>query len=215
MIYSVSINELAATSPAISEQAQVSDWPMRILLTALTLAVIAFFFTLIARSWRRRANRQKGIGELPTVPAEVAEEIESGTLQATEVRYVGTASAVNWNDKIAYAGLANRGFAYVSVHGQGVVIDRDSAVTLFIPKDAIVNVSLVKGVSGRAFGKEGVVAIRWVQGDFTLDTGLRSSSEEVRHQLVRDITAIARDGARFAPQDVVATQGSTAQKVED
>lgn len=171
----------------ISEQAQVSNWPMRILLTSLTIAVIAGIFALIIRSWRRRAISQDRLGDLPTVPAEVNEAVESGELDLVEMRYVGTASDANWNDKIAHAGLSNRGFAEVGVHPLGVVIDRGVGGVLFVPRNAIVAVGLAKGVAGRAYGKDGVVALRWVHADQTLDTGLRSSSEEVRNQIVAKV----------------------------
>lgn len=200
---------------AISEQAQVSDWPLRILLTSLTIAVIAFFFVLIARSWRRRAAGQQGLGELPEVPPEVVESIQSGELSTTEVRYIGTASAVNWNDKIAYQGLANRGFAQVGVHPLGVVIDRDGASTLFIPRVAIARVELAKGVAGRAFGGQGVVAVSWVQSGIQLDTGLRSSSNDVRQQLVAQISQLIQDGEQSTPQVQDVAAGAVAQKSED
>ncbi|MFZ1361627.1 MAG: hypothetical protein WAS05_01650 [Candidatus Nanopelagicales bacterium] len=183
----------------ISEQAQVSNWPMRILLTVLTIAVIAGFFTLIIRSWRRRAARQDQLGSLPDVPQEVTDAVESGELDLVEMRYIGTASDVNWNDKIAYAGLSNRGFAEVGVHGQGVVIDRGVGGVLFIPRDSIVSVRLDKGVAGRAYGKDGVVALRWVHSDQALDTGLRSSSADIRDALQSQVENMAQGGARFTP----------------
>ena len=199
----------------ISEQAQVSNWPMRILLTALTLIVIGILFALIVRSWRRRAKSQSGLGSLPAVSAEVAEELESGELATTEMRYVGTASDVNWNDKIAFAGLSNRGFAEVGVHAQGVVIDRGVAGVLFIPRDSIVGVGLAKGVAGRAFGKDGVVAIRWVHADFTLDTGLRSSSSIERQKIVTEIEKIAAGGASFTSAAVASATNATSQGAEN
>ena len=184
----------------ISEQAQVSNWPMRILLTALTLIVIGILFALIVRSWRRRAKSQSGLGSLPAVSAEVAEELESGELAT---------------NKIAFAGLSNRGFAEVGVHAQGVVIDRGVAGVLFIPRDSIVGVGLAKGVAGRAFGKDGVVAIRWVHADFTLDTGLRSSSSIERQKIVTEIEKIAAGGASFTSAAVASATNATSQGAEN
>ena len=44
---------------AISEQAVVTDWPTRLLLTGATLAVIVLALLLLRRGWRRRAKRQE------------------------------------------------------------------------------------------------------------------------------------------------------------
>lgn len=199
----------------ISEQAQVSNWPMRIFLTALTVLLIALLFALVARSWRRRATRQSNLGMLPAVPTAVAEELESGALATTEMRYVGSATDANWNDKVAYAGLSNRGFAEVAVHELGVVIDRLAAGVLFIPRDVIVDVTLAKGVAGRAFGKEGVVDIRWRHGELLLDTGLRSPSDEVRENLVREIELVAAGSAAFRTSAAVGGPVYSSQKEED
>lgn len=190
---------MSIAAAEISEQAQVSNWPMRILLTVLTIAVIAGFFTLIFRNWRRRAASQNQLGSLPAVPQEVVESLESSELDLVEMRYIGTASDINWHDKIAYAGLSNRGFAEVGVHGLGVVIDRGVGGVLFIPRDSIMSVRLDKGVAGRAYGKDGVVALRWVHSSQTLDTGLRSSSGDLRDVLRSEIEQMAQGGARFEP----------------
>ena len=68
---------------AISEQAVVTDWPTRLLLTGATLAVIVLALLLLRRGWRRRANRQEW--------APLPEVIQSPSL-ATAVtgKYIGT-----------------------------------------------------------------------------------------------------------------------------
>lgn len=204
---------------ALSEQPKVSDWPTRLLLVALTFAIIAFLFFLIARSWRRRARRQEGLGELPTIPAQVLADIAAGNLDSVEVRYIGTAAATDWDDKIAYRGLANRGFADVTVHELGILIDRVATQPLFIPRDAIMQVALVQGVAGRVYGKDGVVAIRWVHTDFVLDTGLRSSARDIRRELVASIQNMAADGKHFHRGEDLQTQVEPAtagsQELED
>lgn len=177
---------------AMTEQAQVTNWPMRIVLTFLILVVISFLFALVIRSWRRRARLQERFGPLPDVPEDVIAAIESGELSGEHFRFVGTSTDVNWLDKVAHQGLSNRGNAQVYLPPQGIAIDREGAGVLFIARESIIGARLDKGVAGRAYTSDGVAVVRWKLNGIIVDSGLRSADGDLRRNLVNGIEDMTR-----------------------
>jgi hypothetical protein len=133
------------------------------------LAIVAVVFGLLAAGWRNRLRRQSDVDPLPDVPAE-----PGPVWAAAEGQYVATTTARDWLDRIAAHGLGIRTNAELSVHQQGVLIDRSGAVPLFIPASDLTGVRLESGMAGKFVEKDGLVVLSWKLGDRELDTGFRT-----------------------------------------
>lgn len=150
----------------LSEQAAVTDWPARLLLVLLTLAVVAALFLLLRRGWRARERRQ-GM-ELPDVSPAVLEAAADSV--ATTGSYIGTIRAGQLLERINAGGL--RSLSDVIVLPEGILIDRVDDRPLFMAQDSIGAVSISAGMLQRHFGGHGLLMIDWMWGDVPVTTGL-------------------------------------------
>ena len=64
----------------------------------------------------------------------------------------------------------------LSVRADGVLVDREGEPALFIPRAAIEEVRLDRGIAGEVYEAGSVLIITWSLGDYRLDTGVRSTS---------------------------------------
>lgn len=116
--------------------------------------------------WRRRRARQADVPELPAVPGLAATAGHRG-------KYVATTSAGDPYDRITVRGLAFRGFATVSVHPEGLLVERDGETSIWIPKDRLVGAGRATWTIDRVVEENGLHLIRWRLGERELDTYLR------------------------------------------
>jgi len=137
---------------ALSEQAAVTDWPLRLLLTAATAAVIVLALVQLRRGWRNRARRQDWAG-LPAVPAETV------TAVGVVGKYVGTVRAGDWLDRVVAGGPMAR--SLVAPTATGLLLDRDGEQPLFIPGSDIAEVGTAPGMLQKVFGRHGVLTVSW------------------------------------------------------
>ncbi|MDQ1247423.1 MAG: hypothetical protein QG597_1793 [Actinomycetota bacterium] len=154
---------LAAASP------EVTQWPQRLLLTAVMVVVVALAVYGMWRGWRNRAARQADVPELPSVP-----DATGPVLASAEGRYVGTVRAGDWLDRIVARGLGAPGRAQVEVSAAGVLFDRDGAPEIFIPASMLTAVNSGKGVAGDVVEREGFAVVSWQLGEVALDTAFRA-----------------------------------------
>ncbi len=147
-----------------AESQQVTEWPQRLGLTAVVLAVTALAVWGMWRSWRRRAAVDL---PLRPVPAGYVPALEAGG------RYVGTAPAADWMQRVVASGLGAPGNATADVAEQGVRLERIGEPSVFIAADQITDVSLGRGVAGQVAEKDGLVLWYWSAGDTDLQTGFR------------------------------------------
>lgn len=152
-----------------AESQQVTAWPQRLALTAVVLAVTALAVWGMWRSWRRRAAV-----ELPLQP------VPAGYLPDLEVagRYVGTAPADDWMQRIVASGLGAPGNATADVAQQGVRLERIGEPSVFIAAAQITDVTLGRGVAGQVAEKDGLVLWYWTAGDADLQSGFRPDRPE-------------------------------------
>jgi hypothetical protein len=151
------------------EQAQVTNWPARIVLVVVVIGLIALALWGMRRGWRNRAARQADLPEPPAAPPPTAE-----LGPATAGLFAGTGTNGDWMDRIVVFDLGVRSRAAVSWGPDGVWFDREGARSLFIPKDAIVGIRADRGVAGTVRSKDGMVVVSWRLGDRTVDTGFRA-----------------------------------------
>jgi hypothetical protein len=155
-----------------TEQAQVTNWPLRIALVVAMFAIIAAVLAAMLRGWRSRQRRQS---EIPAPSAWNESQNASGTeAEGVTGLYVGTATAGDWLDRIAVHGLGVRSRADVVVSPDGIGIRRVGASSFFIPKADVVGFRTDRGVAGTVRAKDSVVVITWRLGQHELDTGFRA-----------------------------------------
>jgi hypothetical protein len=153
--------------------------------TLLVLLCVAFFFVALwgmRTGWRHRAARQTDLAPLPLAPA--ASERVAADLVGV---YVGSTYATSWQDRIAAHGLGIRSNCTASLSETGVLIEREGAETIFIPRAAIIEARLAPGLAGKVVGAGGLLVVRWRLGAAELDSGLRGDDKTIYPQWVRTI----------------------------
>lgn len=168
--------------------APVTDWPLRLLLVALVLAVIALVLLAMLRGWRARGRRQASIPEPPAIPEGLAipkgEAPESGLIPGV---YLGSVRSGDWLDRIVAHGLGTRSRVELSMHPEGLAVERLGARQFFIPTGDLHDARRDRGIAGKAFEKDAVVVITWSLGEESIDTGIRPDRAEDAQALIDGI----------------------------
>ena len=144
----------------------------RTVLVLLCLVLIALTLAGMRRGWRNRLERQSVLPDLLPAPAELGAE-----LLRTEGVYVGTTYASSWQDRVIHAGLGERAAVVATLHGAGLLLDREGAEPIFVPRASWVEARLAPGLAGKVMGEGGLLVLRWRLGDAQLDTGLRADDK--------------------------------------
>lgn len=161
-------------------------------MTRLVLVLACAAFLLLSLlgmwwGWRNRARRQAGLPDLPAVPAELGDELAP----RLDGVYVGSTFASSWQDRVVHGGLGLQANASATLHAHGVLIEREGAEAVFVPRDAITGARLAPGLAGRVVGAGGLLVIGWRLGSgehsAELDTGLRADDKTAYPQWVRTI----------------------------
>lgn len=177
------LGALPARGEPLTEQAAVTQWPLRILLVLLTLAVIALALSALRWGWVRRGRRQHVV--LPDAGPEVAALIAQ---PAVAGKYVGTVTAGNALDRIVAGGGVAR--AQVHVGEQGILIDREGDGPLLLPARAIRDVTTTPGLLQRYFGRHGVLLVTWWADGRDLSSGLWFPAEADQRTVAERVRAI-------------------------
>ena len=154
-----------------TEQAEVTNWPLRILLVLAMLALIVLALWGMRRGWQRRGRAQADI------PAP-ADEPPAGAALTDPVPglFAGTGVNGDWMDRIVVHDLGVRSRGSLAWGPSGVWLARDGARSVFIPSASILGVRADRGVAGTVRSKDGMVVITWRLGDRVLDTGFRADA---------------------------------------
>jgi hypothetical protein len=169
------------------EQAPVTNWPLRILLVGVVMAITALVLWAMWRGWQGRLRRQ---GDLP-MPASDA----PGPWQmAAEGMMLGTSSSGDWLDRIVVADLGVPSRSVMHFADSGVWIERIGARSVFIPSPQIRGVRLDRGVAGMVREKDGVLVVTWQLGDRLVDTGFRADDPATQRRLLDGVMALVEQG---------------------
>ena len=162
------------------EQAQITNWPARVLLVLVFVGLIALALWGMRRGWRNRAQRQS---DLPA-PADAP---PSGTVlgEPVEGLFAGTGTQGDWMDRIVVFDLGVRSRGALSWGPGGIWIQRQGARSLFVPASDVVAVRADRGVAGTVRSADGMVVVSWRLGDRVLDTGFRADAASA-HATVLD-----------------------------
>lgn len=173
------IGVLAATS------APVTNWPLRLALVALVIAVIAGVLAAMRRGWTNRRRRQSDLPQPQTIP--VGTEHSDAPVLGV---YLGSVMAGDWLDRVVAHGLGTRSRVAVAVTAGGISVERFGARSFFIPARDLVAVRRERGIAGKAFEKDAVVVVTWLLGSTSLDTGFRPDRADEALNLVEAVSAV-------------------------
>ena len=165
---------------ADAQSAQVTNWPLRLLLVAATLLVIAGLLALMRWGWKGRERRQIDVSRpLPVPPP--------GALFIIDVPgvYIGAARNGAWLDRIAVHGLGVRSRAALNVGEQGIWVERVHANSFFVPAAEINRIRIDRGVAGTVRSKDSVVVATFALGATLVDFGFRADGDEGRDLIIQ------------------------------
>ena len=153
------------------------------------LAVFVLLVWLMYRGWQGRARRQtERIGALPAVPAEPGAQV----LQPTTGLYLGSTMAPSWQDRITVGDLGFRATAVLSRFEKGILLERDGAATIWIPRESVSVLRTERGHAGKVMTEGGVLVIRWKLPTGTeIDIGFRGDDKTVYPAWTADSTGPA------------------------
>jgi hypothetical protein len=160
---------LAAGLAAEKKSAEVTDWAARVgWLVGLALFV-ALVYWLMREGWKWRGTLQGDLPELPTAPDDPgpAKLSMSG-------RYHGSTTAGQWLDRIVAHGLGTRSRVELTLTDSGLEVVRPGASDFFIPREALREAVLGKGIAGKVLTEGGLLLVTWAHGERLIDSGFRS-----------------------------------------
>ena len=151
-------------------------------------AAAVLFLAVFAAGWRGRRRRQQDIPP----PAPLPENPGEPLLEA-EGQYVVTTLAGDWLDRVARHGLGFKSTATAVVFEEGLLLARNGAPDVWIPRADLRGVRLERGMAGKFVEKDGLVTVTWQLGPITVDTGFRNRSGHEKTVLVNAITDLLPD----------------------
>ena len=163
----------------------------RLWLVLSCVAVLALALLGMWLGWRNRRRRQSYLPALPELPSELG----TPSLSATGL-YVGTTFATSWQDRVVHDGLGARAAGSATLYPSGLVIERDGARPVFVPKGDLVDVRVAPGLAGKVMGDGGLLVARWRLGETELDTAFRADDKSSYPDWIRSLTALSDGSAR-------------------
>jgi hypothetical protein len=156
----------------------------RLELVLLFVALFALALVGMWFGWKHRAERQSSLPELASVPADLGTDLAPPLTGL----YVGTTTALKWQDRIVAHGLGQRADSRMRLTTAGAVIDRQGGTPIFIPTAQLIDARLEPALAGKVVGQGGLLVLRWQHGDAELDTGLRADDKTTYPAWVNAIT---------------------------
>ncbi|WP_246259565.1 hypothetical protein [Streptomyces typhae] len=158
------------TSLAAEEKsAEVTDWAARLGWVVGLLLFVALVYWLMREGWKWRGTLQSDLPDLPGAPSDPGPV----RLELTG-RYHGSTTAGQWLDRIVAHGLGTRSRVELSLTDAGLDVVRPGARDFFIPRAALREARLDKGIAGKVLAEGGLLIVTWAHGDKLLDSGFRS-----------------------------------------
>ncbi|WP_020117447.1 hypothetical protein [Streptomyces canus] len=160
---------IAAGLAAEKKSAEVTDWAARVgWLVGLALFV-ALVYWLMREGWKWRGTLQGDLPELPTVPD------DPGPARLSMCgRYHGSTTAGQWLDRIVAHGLGTRSRVELTLTDAGLDVVRPGATDFFVPREALREAVLGKGIAGKVLTEGGLLVVTWAHGERLIDSGFRS-----------------------------------------
>ncbi|MCD2144380.1 PH-like domain-containing protein [Gordonia paraffinivorans] len=142
----------------------------------ILFGLLAMFYLLIRGPKTKAAAQAELIGELPAVPADPGEELRGPDTGL----YVGSTVAPSWQDRVVVGDISDRANATITEFASGVLIARQGASDIWIPRESITEVRTARGLAGKVMSADGLLVIRWVLPTGTaIDSGLRADDKTI------------------------------------
>ncbi|WP_371568845.1 MULTISPECIES: PH-like domain-containing protein [Streptomyces] len=162
-------NGFATGLAAEKKSAEVTDWAARVgWLVGLALFV-ALVYWLMREGWKWRGTLQGDLPELPTAP-----DAPGPVRLGMSGRYHGSTTAGQWLDRIVAHGLGARSRVELTLTDAGLDVVRPGATDFFIPREALREAVLGKGIAGKVLTEGGLLVVTWAHGERLIDSGFRS-----------------------------------------
>ncbi|MDG9720994.1 hypothetical protein [Streptomyces sp. DH24] len=170
---------------AEKESAEVTDWAARIgWVIGLALFVVLVYW-LMREGWKWRGTLQSDLPDLPTAPD------SPGPAKLTlSGRYHGSTTAGQWLDRIVAHGLGTRSRVELTLTDAGLDVVRPGANDFFVPRAALREARLDKGIAGKVLTEGGLLVVTWAHGDKLLDSGFRSDRAAEHNEWVDAINTM-------------------------
>jgi len=163
------------------QSAPVTDWPVRLLLMGIMIAILGVIFYLMRARWRRLTREsEQTLPPIIEVPAESAL-----TAKLVPGVFLGTSPSGDWMRRVMAQGLGVRSRASLQWDDTGIFVERAGEPNLFIGTPDIVSCGFGRGVAGTVRAKGSVLVITWKLGEAILDSGFRADTA-IGHQILKD-----------------------------
>lgn len=153
----------------------------RLMLVLACVVLIVLLLLGMRWGWRNRMMRQAALPALPEVPAALGQPV----LAPLTGLYVGTTFAASWQDRVVHEGLGERADATLTLHPEGVLLERQGSTPVFLPRADLREARLAPGLAGKVVGAGGLLVIGWRLGEAELDTGFRADDKTAYPDWVR------------------------------
>ena len=167
--------------------APVTQWPLRLVLVGVMVALIGLVLLAMRRGWRARGARQVDI------PAPASEGLDGITFGPVPGVFVGSSTAGDWLDRIVVHDLGVRSRADLLAGPAGVLLSREGARDVFVPRSALRSVRSDRGVAGKAYERGGVLIVTWELDGRLVDTGFRADVADEQRHLLDVISGLVTD----------------------
>jgi hypothetical protein len=161
---------------------------MRALLTLLTLAVFALGAYGMWRGWHRKASHQQHLLPLPAAPDTPGHAL----LPPAKGLYVGTTVSGDWQARVVAGQLSDRSAATLRLSPEGLLIERNGAPEIFIPRGTVCDARLDSALAGKVMGEGRLFVVTWQHHGELLDTAFRADQHTVHVPYLHAVLDLVR-----------------------
>ncbi|MBD0861478.1 hypothetical protein IA539_09665 [Gordonia sp. zg691] len=142
----------------------------------LAIGLITVFYLLVTGNKKKTAAQSELIGQLPATPANPGAAVRGPDTGL----YLGSTIAPSWQTRVTVGDIGDRASSVLTEFETGVLIARQGAGDIWIPRDSITAVRTERGIAGKVMSADGVLVIRWVLPSGTeIDTGMRADDKSI------------------------------------
>lgn len=155
---------------------------------ALIVGLIVVLLLMMWWGWRNRARRQADYAK----PAPVPENLPATTL-TVKALYLSTTPADRALDRLVVPGLGFRADAVISASASGLILALRGEQSIFVAASALVGIEPATLTIDRVVEKDGLLRLRWMLGDNTVDSYFRLFEESDRREFLTTVRRLAGD----------------------
>ena len=162
----------------MSDSAQVTDWPLRLLLVGIMIVLIGLVIWAVIRKWTRM---RRGVAPESLITSPPSTFNGADPVFAL---FLGTSPEGQWMHKVTFHGLGVRSRCSISWSPDGIWFQRTGEPDFFIDRSQLIDCAVGSGIAGSVRAKDSVIIFRWQLGDLVVDTGVRADTVEGHARLI-------------------------------